>query len=137
LKLGPGSGGLRIEGAPFYLYDRNVPIEKSVGALSELAVEGKIKEIGLSEISALTLTLRKAHAVHPIAAVQTEYSLWTRNPEIAVLQACREMGVFFVAFSPLVRAYLRGKLSAEAIHSLVQIINGGRRTLQRCNAVRN
>ncbi len=79
-----------------------------MGALSELVGEGKIREIGLSEVSANTL--RKAHAVHPIAAVQTEYSLWTRNPEIAVLDTCRELNVALVAFSPLARAFLTGKL---------------------------
>ncbi|MEH6576897.1 MAG: aldo/keto reductase [Amphritea sp.] len=94
----------------YYLHrwDRNVPIEDSVGALSELVTQGKIREIGLSEVSADTL--RKAHAVHPIAAVQTEYSLWSRNPEIAVLDACRELGAALVAFSPLARAFLTGKL---------------------------
>ncbi|MEY3611596.1 MAG: ral stress protein 69, partial [Pseudomonadota bacterium] len=73
----------------YYLHrwDKKVPIEDSVGALSDLVRQGKIQTIGLSEVSAGTL--RKAHAVHPIAALQTEYSLWTRNPEIAVLQACR------------------------------------------------
>ncbi|SIS70031.1 aldo/keto reductase [Neptunomonas antarctica] len=94
----------------YYLHrwDRNVPIEESVGALSDLVAEGKIRDIGLSEVSADTL--RKAHAVHPIAAVQTEYSLWTRNPEIAVLDACRELEITFVAFSPLARGFLAGKL---------------------------
>jgi aryl-alcohol dehydrogenase-like predicted oxidoreductase len=74
--------------------------------LSDLVRQGKIQTIGLSEVSASTL--RKAHAVHPIAAVQTEYSLWTRNPEIAVLQACRELGAAFVAFSPVARGFLCG-----------------------------
>jgi aryl-alcohol dehydrogenase-like predicted oxidoreductase len=92
----------------YYLHrwDKNVPIEDSVGALSDLVRQGKIQTIGLSEVSAGTL--RKAHAVHPIAAVQTEYSLWTRNPEIAVLQACRELGTAFVAFSPVARGFLCG-----------------------------
>ncbi len=92
----------------YYLHrwDKKVPIEDSVGALSELVRQGKIQTIGLSEVSASTL--RKAHAVHPIAAVQTEYSLWTRNPEIAVLQACRELGTAFVAFSPVARGFLCG-----------------------------
>jgi aryl-alcohol dehydrogenase-like predicted oxidoreductase len=83
-----------------------------VGALSDLVRQGKIQTIGLSEVSASTL--RKAHAVHPIAAVQTEYSLWTRNPEIAVLQACRELGVTFVAFSPVARGFLCGPLDVNA-----------------------
>ncbi|MBT0568834.1 aldo/keto reductase [Curvibacter sp. CHRR-16] len=90
----------------YYLHrwDKRVPIEDSVGALADLVRQGKIRCIGLSEVSAATL--RKAHAVHPIAAVQTEYSLWTRNAEIAVLDACRELGVTFVAFSPVGRGFL-------------------------------
>lgn len=94
----------------YYLHrwDKNVPIEDSVGALSDLVSEGKIRDVGLSEVSADTL--RKAHKTHPIAAVQTEYSLWTRNAEIAVLDTCRELGATFVAFSPLARAFLTGKL---------------------------
>lgn len=92
----------------YYLHrwDKRVPIEESVGALAELVAEGKIKAIGLSEVSAPTL--RRAHAVHPIAALQTEYSPWTRNPEIAVLDACREIGAAFVAFSPVGRGFLAG-----------------------------
>ena len=94
----------------YYLHrwDKQVPIEDSVGALAELVGEGKIRSIGLSEVSATTL--RKAHAVHPVAALQSEYSLWTRNPEIATLEACRELGTAFVAFSPLARAFLTGRL---------------------------
>jgi aryl-alcohol dehydrogenase-like predicted oxidoreductase len=92
----------------YYLHrwDKKVPIEDSVGALSDLVRQGKIQSIGLSEVSATTL--RKAHAVHPIAAVQTEYSLWTRNPEIAVLDACKDIGAAFVAFSPVGRGFLCG-----------------------------
>jgi aryl-alcohol dehydrogenase-like predicted oxidoreductase len=94
----------------YYLHrwDKRLPIEESVGALADLVRQGKIRGIGLSEVSAATL--RKAHRVHPIAAVQTEYSLWTRNAEIAVLDTCRELGVSFVAFSPLARGFLTGKL---------------------------
>jgi aryl-alcohol dehydrogenase-like predicted oxidoreductase len=90
----------------YYLhrFDKKVPIEDSVGALGELVTQGKVRAIGLSEVSAATL--RKAHAVHPIAALQTEYSLWTRNAEVAVLDACRELGVTFVAFSPVARGFL-------------------------------
>lgn len=90
----------------YYLHrwDKSVPIEESVGALGDLVQAGKIRAIGLSEVSAATL--RKAHAEHPISAVQTEYSLWTRNPELAVLDACRELGAAFVAFSPLGRGFL-------------------------------
>jgi len=90
----------------YYLHrwDKRVPIEESVGALADLQRAGKIRSVGLSEVS--STTLRKAHAEHPITAVQTEYSLWTRNPEIAVLQTCQELGVAFVAFSPLARQFL-------------------------------
>ena len=97
----------------YYLHrwDRQVPIEDSVGALADLVRAGKVRAIGLSEVSAATL--RRAHAVHPIAALQTEYSLWTRNPEIAVLEACRELGVAFVAFSPLGRGFLAGAIGAD------------------------
>lgn len=93
----------------YYLHrwDKTVPIEDSVGALANMVRKGHIRSIGLSEVSAATL--RKAHAVHPIAAVQTEYSLWTRNPEIAVLQACEELGTAFVAFSPVARGFLCGQ----------------------------
>lgn len=94
----------------YYLHrlDPNVPVEESVGALAQAVAAGKIGGIGLSEISAATL--RKAHTVHPVAAVQNEYSLATRNPEIAVLDACAELGTAFVAFSPLYRGYLSGNL---------------------------
>ncbi|MCG6218665.1 aldo/keto reductase [Vibrio furnissii] len=94
----------------YYLHrwDKVIPIEETVGELSRLVDEGKIREIGLSEVSAQTL--RKAHSVHPIAAVQSEYSLWTRNPEIALLDACRELGTTLVAFSPLGRGMLTGTL---------------------------
>lgn len=93
----------------YYLHrwDQKVPIEDSVGALADLVKAGKIRAIGLSEVSAPTL--KRAHAVHPIAALQTEYSPWTRNPEIAVLQACRDLGVAFVAFSPVGRGFLAGE----------------------------
>ncbi|WP_426305510.1 aldo/keto reductase [Acidovorax facilis] len=95
----------------YYLHrwDKSVPIEESVGALGELVRRGHIRTVGLSEVSAATL--RRAHAEFPIAAVQTEYSLWTRNPEIAVLDACRELGVAFVAFSPVARGFLCGGLT--------------------------
>lgn len=94
----------------YYLHrwDKRVPIEDSVGAMSRLVESGKVRALGLSEVSAATL--RRAHAVHPIAAVQSEYSLWTRNPEVAVLDACRELGAALVAFSPLARGFLTGKL---------------------------
>jgi aryl-alcohol dehydrogenase-like predicted oxidoreductase len=98
----------------YYLHrwDKQVPIEDSVGAMSELVRVGKARALGLSEVSALTL--RRAHAVHPIAALQTEYSLWTRNPEIAVLEACRDIGAAFVAFSPLGRGFLSGAVREGA-----------------------
>ncbi len=90
----------------YYLHrlDRRVPIEDSIGALSDLCREGKIRAIGLSEVSAETL--RKAHAVHPVTALQNEYSLMTRNPELGTLQACRELGISLVAFSPVARGFL-------------------------------
>ncbi|MCB4366010.1 aldo/keto reductase [Hydrogenophaga taeniospiralis] len=98
----------------YYLHrwDKQVPIEDSVGALADLVRAGKIQTIGLSEVSAATL--RRAQAVHPITAVQTEYSLWTRNPEIAVLDTCREFGIAFVAFSPVARGFLCGELNVGA-----------------------
>ncbi len=90
----------------YYLHrwDKRVPIEESVGAMARLVEAGKLRALGLSEVSAATL--RRAHAEHPIAAVQSEYSPWTRNPEIAVLQACAELGAAFVAFSPVARGFL-------------------------------
>jgi len=95
----------------YYLHrwDKSVPIEESVGALGELVRKGYIRSVGLSEVSAATL--RRAHAEHPIAALQTEYSLWTRNPEIAVLDACKELGIAFVAFSPVARGFLCNTLT--------------------------
>jgi aryl-alcohol dehydrogenase-like predicted oxidoreductase len=98
----------------YYLHrwDKQVPIEDSIGAMADLVREGKIRSVGLSEVSAATL--HRAHAVHPVAAVQTEYSLWTRNPEITVLDACRELGAAFVAFSPLARGFLAGALTDPA-----------------------
>ena len=90
--------------------DPNVPIEETVGALAELIVEGKILHIGLSEAAAETI--RRAHAVHPMTAVQSEYSLWTRDPEDDVLPTCRELGIGFVAYSPLGRGFLAGRFSS-------------------------
>ena len=92
----------------YYLHrwDKQVPVEDSVGALSDLVREGKIRAIGLSEVSASTL--RKAHAVHPITAVQNEYSLWSRNVELGVLDACKSLGVAMVAFSPVARGFFSG-----------------------------
>jgi aryl-alcohol dehydrogenase-like predicted oxidoreductase len=87
--------------------DRSTPIEDTVGAMAELVKAGKIAHIGLSEPS--VETLRKAHRVHPITAVQSEYSLWSRDPEDGVLQACRELGIGFVAYSPLGRGFLTGR----------------------------
>ncbi|HEX7875991.1 MAG TPA: aldo/keto reductase [Sphingobium sp.] len=99
----------------YYLHrlDRRVPIEESVGALARAVEAGKIGAIGLSEMAAATI--RRAHAVHPIAAVQTEYSPWTRNPEIAVLETCAQLGIGFVAFSPLGRGLLAGGVSDAGV----------------------
>ena len=95
----------------YYLHrlDPEVPIEDTIGAMADLVRTGKVRYLGLSEISAATL--RRAHAVHPITAVQSEYSLCTRDPESHVLPACRELGVGFVPFSPLGRAMLTGALT--------------------------
>ena len=93
----------------YYLHrvDPDTPIEDTVGALSRLIEQGKLRHIGLSEASAATI--RRAHAVHPITAVQSEYSLWSRDPEDAVLPVCRELGIGFVPFSPLGRGFLSGR----------------------------
>ncbi|MGH9966455.1 MAG: aldo/keto reductase [Pyrinomonadaceae bacterium] len=98
----------------YYLHrvDRRVPVEESVGAMSQLVSQGKVRFLGLSEVSAQTL--QRAHKVHPITAVQSEYSLWTRNPEAEVLPACRELGVGFVPFSPLGRGFLTGQITSAA-----------------------
>ncbi len=90
--------------------DPKVPIEETVGALAELVAEGKVLHIGLSEAAAQTI--RRAHAVHPITAVQTEYSLWTRDPEAEVLPTCRELGIGFVPYSPLGRGFLSGRFKS-------------------------
>ena len=94
----------------YYLHrwDKKVPIEDSVGAMSDLVRAGKVRLLGLSEVSANTL--KRGHAVHAISAVQTEYSLWSRNAEIAVLDVCKNIGAAFVAFSPLARAFLADAL---------------------------
>ena len=88
--------------------DKSIPIEDTVGELARLVKAGEIGAIGLSEVA--PDTLRRAHDVHPIAAVQSEYSLWTRNPELGLMQACAELGALLVAFSPLGRGYLSGLL---------------------------
>jgi aryl-alcohol dehydrogenase-like predicted oxidoreductase len=90
--------------------DPNVPIEETVGAMAELVKEGKIRHIGLSE--AAPETIRRGNAVHPITALQTEYSLWTRDPEAEVLPTCRELGIGFVPYSPLGRGFLAGRFSS-------------------------
>ncbi|MET8861080.1 aldo/keto reductase [Streptomyces sp. NPDC004579] len=90
--------------------DPNVPIEETVGALGELVAEGKVRAIGLSEASAETI--RRANAVHPITAVQSEYSLWSRDVEAEVLPACRELGIGFVPYSPLGRGFLAGRFTS-------------------------
>ncbi|PDT28860.1 aldo/keto reductase [Rhizobium sp. L9] len=88
--------------------DPNVPIEETVGAMAELVKEGKVRALGLSEAG--SATIRRAHAVHPIAALQSEYSLWTRAPEEDVLATCRELGIGFVPYSPLGRGFLTGAI---------------------------
>ena len=90
--------------------DPRVEIEETVGAMADLVKEGKIKHIGLSE--AAPDTIRRAHAVHPITAVQTEYSLWSRDPEAEILPTCRELGIGFVPYSPLGRGFLSGRFKS-------------------------
>jgi aryl-alcohol dehydrogenase-like predicted oxidoreductase len=94
----------------YYLHrvDQTVPIEDSVGAMGELVSQGKVRYLGLSEVG--PDTLQRAHSVHPITALQSEYSLWTRDAEKEVLPRCRELGVGFVPFSPLGRGFLTGKI---------------------------
>jgi aryl-alcohol dehydrogenase-like predicted oxidoreductase len=90
--------------------DPKVPIEETVGAMAELVAAGKIRHIGLSE--AAPETIRRAHAVHPITAVQTEYSMWSREPEAEILPTCRELGIGFVPYSPLGRGFLSGRFTS-------------------------
>ena len=141
----PDGTMLRIDGSPAYvreacdaslqrlgvahidLYyqhrvDRHVPIEDTVGAMAELVQAGKVRHLGLSEASAATI--RRAHAVHPIAAVQTEYSLWSRDVEAEVLPICRELGIALVPYSPLGRGFLTG-----AIRSADQLAADDRRRI--------
>ena len=94
----------------YYLHrvDPRVPIEETVGAMAELVRLGKVRHLGLSEAS--PATVRRAHAIHPIAAVQTEYSLWTREPEDALLEVLRDLGIALVAYSPLGRGFLAGRI---------------------------
>ncbi|WP_114953627.1 aldo/keto reductase [Sphingosinicella terrae] len=111
----------------YYLHrwDKEVPVEESVGALGRMVEEGKVRAIGLSEVSAETL--RKAHGVHPIAAVQNEYSPWSRNVELGVLAATRELGAALVTFSPMARGFLAGSVrSADQLEA-----NDLRRTMPR------
>jgi len=115
----------RIDLYYLHRWDQRVPIEDSMGALADLKRAGKIRAIGLSEVGAQTL--RRAHAAHPVIALQSEYSLWTRNPEIAVLEECRRLGVALVAFSPLGRGFLTG-----AMQSAGALVEGDiRRTMPR------
>jgi aryl-alcohol dehydrogenase-like predicted oxidoreductase len=92
--------------------DATVPVEETVGAMGDLVRAGKVRWLGLSEVS--PTTLRRAHAEHPLAALQSEYSLWTRDPEDGVLAACRELGIGFVAYSPLGRGFLTGEIRSTS-----------------------
>jgi aryl-alcohol dehydrogenase-like predicted oxidoreductase len=91
--------------------DPDTPIEDTVGAMADLVKQGKVRFLGLSEASAKTI--RRAHAVHPIAALQTEYSLWTRDPESEILDTCRALNIAFVAYSPLGRGFLTGQITSK------------------------
>lgn len=92
--------------------DPNVEIEDTVGAMSELVKQGKVRYLGLSEVDANTL--RRAHKVHPISALQTEYSLWSREPDEEILGVCQELGITFVAYSPLGRGFLTGSIKSRS-----------------------
>src|ERR1700722_5369981 len=105
---------VRLRTDVIYLYyihrvDADVPIEDTVGAMAELVEAGKIKHLGICEVGAATI--RRAHAVHPIAAIQIEYSLWSRDVEADILPLCRELGIGFVAYSPLGRGFLTGNVT--------------------------
>ena len=108
----------------YYLHrvDQNVPIEETVGAMAQLVKEGKVRYLGLSEVN--TTTLKRAHAVHPITAVQSEYSLWVREPEKAIIPLCENLKISFVPFSPLGRGFLTNKIT-----SANQLEEGDFRTL--------
>jgi len=102
---------LRIPSIDLYYQHRvdpDVPIEDTIGAMSRLVEQGKVRYLGMSEAG--VKTIRRAHAVHPIAALQTEYSLWSRDPEEEILAACRQLGIGFVAYSPLGRGFLAGRI---------------------------
>ena len=104
---------LRVDHVDLYYQHRvdpNVPIEETVGAMARLVKQGKVRFLGLSEAG--PATIRRAHATHPIAALQTEYSLWTRDAEAEILPVCRELGIGYVAYAPLGRGFLTGKLQA-------------------------
>jgi len=106
---------LGVEAIDLYYMHRQDPkleIEEIVGSMSELVKEGKVKYLGLSEVNAETL--RRAHAVHPISALQTEYSMWSREPENEIFEVCKELGITFVAYSPLGRGFLTGAIKSRA-----------------------
>jgi aryl-alcohol dehydrogenase-like predicted oxidoreductase len=114
-------------------WDKKIPIEDSVGAMADLVRQGKARALGLSEVSAERIM--QAHAVHPITAVQTEYSLWTRNAEIGVLEACRQIGATLVAFSPLARGWLTNTLDPSEF--IASDIRRGMPRFQPDNFVQN
>lgn len=118
----------RVDLYYMHRFDPKVPIAEMMGAMAELVAEGKVGSVGVSEWSAAHI--REAHAVHPLSAVQTEYSLWSRNPEIAVLETCRELGITFVAFSPVGRGVLAG--GVRDVEALAE--KDLRRTMPRFNA---
>ena len=107
---------LRVDTIDLYYQHRvdpATPIEDTVGAMSRLVEEGKVRHLGLSE--AASRTIRRAHQVHPVTALQTEYSLWTRDPEDEILSVCRELGIGFVAYSPLGRGFLTGQIKSVEV----------------------
>ncbi len=116
-QLEAGLKRLRTEAIDLYYlhrWDREVPIEEVVGLMSRFVEEGKVLALGLSEVSATTL--ERANATHPIAAIQSEYSLWTRNPEVAVLETAARLGIAFVAFSPVARGFLTGAVDQDRVY---------------------
>src|SRR3546814_11691745 len=112
--------------------DRNVPIEDTIGAMQRLVEAGKVRYMGMSEASADTL--RRAAAVHPIAALQSEYSLWTRDVEAELLPPCRELGIGFVPYSPLGRGFLNGTIKSDNTLARSSEPRGGQGLLSQCRS---
>lgn len=129
---------LGIEKIDLYYAHRlnpDVPVEDTVGAMAELVKQGKVRGLGLSEVS--PDTLRRAHAVHPIAAVQSEYSLWSRDPENGILQTCKELGIAFIPYSPLGRGFLTGKIRSVETMALDDFRRTSQPRFEEVNLAKN